>query len=146
MATLPVLTEPLSAGLTTIPAWAGKIGRSPDYVAYFWPRMDGWPGPVGRLPGRGRRGGGKGLPVYREAELDAFRDANPATCLERTRRRVAGEGLDRERQVTWSEFATIAGVANKTVYQYRGKPGTLIDWWNGRPGRRRSRAQAAQAA
>jgi hypothetical protein len=164
--TCPVLDEPLPAGLITLEDYAPKIGRSARYIMYYWRPMPGFPKHVGQLRTRARNGGGKGRKVYREAALDAFRDANPGTRPESTRRLVTADGLNLDQRVTWSKFAKIAGVDKQNVYRYRGKPGTprvgadgtsrlgdMVDWWNNRPGRRvaqpprrRRRGRSTQAA
>jgi hypothetical protein len=73
----PLLEEPLPAGMVTIDAYAAKIGRRPRYLLHYWVSREGFPEPVGELPGNGRHGGGRRRKVYDEAALVTFRAGQP---------------------------------------------------------------------
>lgn len=136
----PVIAEPLPTGLVTLSQWAGTVGRSPGTIRSRWARRRGFPAPCGRLPGRGRHGGGLGELVYRAADLDEW--LPPPVLLD-------DAGTSPDQRVTLGWFADHAAhVARKTVTQYRGTPGfpapgadgryryaDLAAWWCSRPGR-----------
>jgi len=140
MARYPVIATPLPPGMVTLSQWAARVGRSPGTVRSRWSRRPGFPSPVGRAPGRGRHGGGRGELVYRAADLDE--------CLPRPRS-LDDAGISPGQQVTLGWFADHAAkVARKTITQYRDTPGfpvpavdgryrygDLAAWWRSRPGR-----------
>jgi hypothetical protein len=68
----PVIAEPLPKGLITLSQWASTVGRSPGTIRSRWSRRQGFPAPCGRLPGRGRHGGGLGELIYRAADLNEW--------------------------------------------------------------------------
>jgi len=138
----------IPAGLTTLRRWASRHGRTHDYVRQFWRRRPGFPGPVGELPPRGFRGGGRGEHLYDQAELDAWLAAQPD--LTPPKRIDPGAiQLSPDERITLGRFAALIGKDRKTVTQHRDrsgfpKPGgegtyrfgDLIKYWNNRAGRR----------
>ena len=152
MTRYPRLEEPLPPGHVTLKDYAPVVGRAPGTIETHWRPRQGFPEPVGELPGRGRHGGGPGPRVYLRDQLDAFFAANQPGGG-RDHRPMRETSLPPDTRVTLSWFAkNIAGVANKTVTQYRdpdfGSPtfpragdddryrlGDLMAWWPTRPGR-----------
>lgn len=140
MARYTVIAEPLPPGLVTLSQWAATVGRSPGTIRSRWSQRSGFPAPCGRTPGRGRHGGGLGEMVYRAADLEK--------CLPPSAQ-LDDAGISPDQRVTLGWFADrVAGVARKTVTQYRGTSGfpapgadgryryvDLAIWWRSRPGR-----------
>jgi hypothetical protein len=138
----------LPPGLTTLRRWAAKHGRTPDYVRIFWRPRDGFPGPAGTLPARGRHGGGQGELLFDEKHLDAWLAAQPDL---QPPERIDAATLDTvaQERVTLGRFAAVIGKDRKTVTQHRDRPGfpapgddgkyslaDLLRYWNTRTGRR----------
>src|SRR5260370_10246840 len=140
MARYRTIDEPLPPGLVTLSQWAARVGRSPGTVRSRWSQRPGFPQPCGRLPGRGRHGGGLGELVYRSADLGAW---VPRSSV------LDCSGVSPDLRITLGWFADRAAkVARKTVTQYRDAPGfpaagadgryryaDLAGWWRARPGR-----------
>ena len=148
MTRYPQLEEPLPPGHITLKDYAPQAGRALGTIETHWRPKPGFPEPVGELPSRGRHGGGRGRLVYLTHQIDAFFAANqPAGG--RDHRPMRPPSLGQEARVTAGWFATnVAGVARKTVTQYRDQPtfpradddgkyrlGDLMDWWPTRRGR-----------
>ncbi|MGH3157034.1 MAG: hypothetical protein ACRDNF_10715 [Streptosporangiaceae bacterium] len=138
----------LPPGLTTLRRWAGKHGRTPDYVRILWRARDGFPEPAGTLPARGRHGGGQGELLFDEAHLDAWLAAQPDLQPPERIDPAALRAAPDER-VTLGRFAGVIGKDRKTVTQHRDRPGfpdpgpdgkyslaDLLRYWNTRTGRR----------
>ena len=122
MTRYPQLEEPLPPGHITLKDYAPQTGRALGTIETHWRPKPGFPEPVGELPSRGRHGGGRGRLVYLTHQLDAFFAANqPAGG--RDHRPMRPPSLGQEARVTAGWFATnVAGVARKTVTQYRDQP------------------------
>jgi hypothetical protein len=136
-----------AVGLLTLADWAQRIGRAPRTVINHWRPRPGFPPPAARLPGPAR--GGVGRLLYERRALDAWRETQPDLGLPR-RVDLSQASFDPEARVSLGWFAEhVAGVARKTVTQYRGKPGfplgdarntyragDLAQFWSARPGKR----------
>src|SRR5260370_31808487 len=115
MARYRTIDEPLPPGLVTVSQWAARVGRAPGTVRSRWSQRAGFPQPCGRLPGRGRHGGGLGELVYRSADLEAW---VPRSSV------LDDSGVSPDLRITLGWFADRAAkVARKTVTQYRDAPG-----------------------
>jgi hypothetical protein len=134
-------------GLTTLRRWAGKHGRTPDYVRIFWRARPGFPEPAGTLPARDRHGGGQGELLFHETCLDTWLAAQPDLQPPERIDLAAVQGAPDER-VTLGRFAAVIGKDRKTVTQHRDRPGfpppgpdrkyslaDLLGYWNTRTGR-----------
>ncbi len=152
---LPLLEEPLPPGMVTIETYADQIGRTPRYLLHYWLTRDGFPDPVGELPGRARRGGGRRRKVYDEAALADFRAGQP-DLWGQPAQALAMPGHSRDERMTLGYFADHVTPRRdrRTVTQYREKPGfpqpdnddryelgALLDYFN--TGRRGKRGPAA---
>jgi hypothetical protein len=154
---LPLLEEPLQAGLTTLAGYAAQRGVTESYIQSYWMPRPRFPRPVGRLAGRGRNGGGRGRKVYRVQDLDTFRAGEPGLQPRRVAR-IVYTGPDE--RVTLGFFADHSAWESggrpdrKTVSQYKDYPGfprgrrgryqagDLAAFFNTRPGRK-ARSTAA---
>jgi hypothetical protein len=147
----------LPPGLITLRRWAGKHGRTPDYVRIFWRARDGFPQPAGTLPARGRHGGGEGELLFEEATLNTWlaaqTDLQPPDRIDSSTLPAAGT------RITLGRFAALIGKDRKTVTQHRDRPGfpepapdgtyrlgDLVGYWNNRTGRRGPRRRRSSAS
>lgn len=149
---LPLLEEPLEAGLTTVAGYAALRGVSESYIQSYWRPRPRFPRPVGRLAGRGRNGGGPGRKVYRVKALDAFRAGEPDLQPRQVARIVTDIGQDEWVTLGFfadhSEWESGGRPDRKTITQYKDYPGfprgrrnryragDLITFYNARPGRK----------
>ena len=157
---VPLLEEPLPPELVTIDTFAGEVGRTPRYILHYWVPREGWPEPVGELPGRGRRGGGRRRKVYARAALVAFRAGEPdlwgqpAQALS-----MPGHGVDERMTLGFFADHVTPRRDRRTITQYREAPGfpqadddgryrlgDLLEFFNtGRPGKRPAAGQPGRA-
>jgi len=148
----------IPAGMTTLRRWAARHGRTYDYVRQFWRRREGFPEPVGKLPGRGRHGGGPGELLFDEKALDAWLAAQ-SDLAPPERFDLAALGVKPGDRITLGHFAKLIGKARATVTQHRDRPGfpqpgddgtyragDLFTYWNSRIGYRgQARSRSARS-
>jgi hypothetical protein len=156
----PLLEEPLPPGMVTIDTYAAKIGRQPRYLLHYWVPREGFPEPVGELPGSGRHGGGRRRKVYDEAALTTFRAGQP-DLWGQPGQTLQMPGRNPDERVTLGYFADHVTPRRdrRTITQYRQEPGfpepgednryrlgDLLSFFNtGRAGKRPATRQPGQA-
>lgn len=110
--------------------------------------MPGFPESVTTLEPVEQRRGRREL-LFDEAALDKWLAARPELAPPE---RVGSLPVDPDERMTLGRFASLIGKANKTVTQHRGRVGfpessgdgkyrvgDLLEYWNTRDGRRKSR-------